>query len=257
MNFGKYIAHRGLHNINNGIPENSLTAFESSCKKGLAIELDVRLTKDGKVVVFHDKSLKRMCGVDADVSEFTYEQLSAFNLKSTNEKIPLLSQVLKLVNGKVPILIEIKDNQGLFDLERRAYTLLKKYKGEYAVQSFSPISMLWFRIFAPDVVRGQLISTYKGKLKGKEFLKYTGRLISACPLVWRLVSKPSFIACDLKSVSLEKAFQALDCNADFITWTANSNELMESAKQFSKSVIFQDLTDDFDFSDNWLEGSDE
>ena len=72
-------------------------------------------------------------------------------------------------------------------------------------------------------------------------------------MVWRLVSKPEFIACDLKSVSLEKAFQALDCNADFITWTANSDELMNTAKQFSKSVIFEELSDDFDFSDNWSE----
>lgn len=250
MDFGKYIAHRGLHNINEGVPENSLSAFENACKKGLAIELDVRLTKDGKVVVFHDKNLKRMCGVDANVSDFTYEQLSAFKLKDTNEKIPLLSQTLKLVKGRVPLLIEIKGEQGLFDIEKRTYNLLRKYKGKVAVQSFSPMSMLWFRIFAPNVERGQLISTYKGKLKGKEWIKYISRLISANPFVWRFISKPQFIACDLKSISLEKAFQALDCNADFITWTANSDELMESAKQFSKSVIFENLSDDFDFSDN-------
>lgn len=253
MNFGKYIAHRGLHNIDKGIPENSLSAFKNACKKGLAIELDVRLTKDGRVVVFHDKSLKRMCGVDSEISEFTYEQLLAFKLKDTDEKIPLLSQVLKLVKGRVPLLIEIKGGQGLFDLEKRTYHLLKKYDGDYAVQSFSFLSMLWFRIFASNIARGQLISTYRGKLKGKDWIKYAGRLIGASPVVWRLVSKPEFIACDLKSVSLEKAFQALDCNADFITWTANSDELMNTAKQFSKSVIFEELSDDFDFSDNWSE----
>ena len=246
MNFGKYIAHRGLHNISEGIPENSLTAFENACQKNLAIELDVRLTKDGKVVVFHDKNLKRMCGVDAKVSDFTYEQLSVFKLKDTDEKIPLFSQALKLVQGRVPLLIEIKAEQGLFDLEKRTYNLLKKYKGDYAVQSFSPISMLWFRIFAPNIKRGQLISTYKEK----GWLEYIGRLISARPLVWRLISKPEFVACDLRSVSLEKAFQALDCNADFITWTANSDELMATARQFSKSVIFENLSYDFDFSDN-------
>ena len=253
MYFGKYIAHRGLHNINKGIPENSLSAFENACKNGLAIEIDVRLTKDGRVVVFHDKSLKRMCGIDSEISEFTYKQLSAFKLKDTNEKIPLLSQTLKLVKGRVPLLIEIKGEQGLFDLEKRTYHLLKKYDGDYAVQSFSLLSMIWFRIFASDVARGQLISTYRGKLKGKDWIKYIGRFIGASPLAWRLVSKPQFIACDLKSVSLEKAFQALDCNADFITWTANNDELMKTAKQFSKSVIFEGLSDDFDFSDNWSE----
>lgn len=246
MNFGKYIAHRGLHNIDKGIPENSLAAFMAACEKGLAIELDVRLTKDGRVVVFHDKSLYRMCGVDALVSDFTYQQLCAFNLKGTKEKIPLLSQTLKMINGRVPLLIEIKEGHGLGLLEKRTYRLLKNYNGEYAVQSFNPFSLLWFRIFAPDVIRGQLISTFKNKEK----LKYIFRLICAMPIVWRLISKPEFIACDLRSVSIEIIFKATDINADFITWTANSKELIETAAKFSKSVISENFPEDFDFSKN-------
>ena len=249
MNFGKYIAHRGLHNKNKDMPENSLKAFEEACKKEVAIELDVRLTKDGRVVVFHDDSLKRMCGVEACVSDFTYDQLCAFRLKDTNEKIPLFSQVLKLVKGRVPLLIELKDSIGLFDLEKRTWHLLKNYKGDFAVQSFNPISLLWFRLFAPQVERGQLIS----KFKGNNHKQYIMRLVCANPLVWKLISKPSFVACDLRSVSLETAFQAVDNNADFITWTADSPELLASAKQFSKSVIGEKFPDDFDFSD----GSDE
>ncbi|MGN0601566.1 MAG: glycerophosphodiester phosphodiesterase family protein [Oscillospiraceae bacterium] len=249
MDFGKYIAHKGLLDMDNGIPENSLPAFELACKKGISIELDVRMTKDGKIVTFHDKSLKRMCGVDADISDFTYEQLSAFGLQNTNEKIPLLSQVLKLVEGRVPILVEIKDSFGLFDIEKRTYHLLKKYKGEYAVQSFNPISLLWFRIFAPKVERGQLISKFRGKKTGEYLL----RLLCANPTVWKLISKPDFIACDLRSVSLETVFSAMDCNADFITWTADSPELIKTAEQFSKSVICENFPENFDFSDNYVE----
>lgn len=249
MNFGKYIAHRGLHNKNKGVPENSLSAFRKACEKGIAIELDVRLTKDGRVVVIHDMSLKRSCGIEADVCSFTYEQLCAFNLKGTDEKIPLLSQVLKLVNGKVPLLIEIKDGYGIGVLEKRTYKLLKKYKGEYAVQSFSPLSVMWFRLFAPQVTRGQLISTFKGEKKTEYLMRY----LSALPIVWKLISRPAFISCDLRTVSLETAFKTVDCNADFITWTANSKELIETASQFSKSVICENFPEDFDFSDNSVE----
>lgn len=249
MNFGKYIAHRGLHDINEGVPENSLPAFKAACDKGLAIELDVRLTKDGRVVVIHDMSLYKSCGVDANVSDFTYNQLCAFNLENTNQKIPLLSQVLKLVNGKVPLLIEIKDGYGFGVLEKRTYKLLEKYKGEFAVQSFNPLSLLWFRLFAPDVKRGQLISKFKRKVT----LQYFLRLVSASVIVWKLISKPDLIACDLRTVSLGTAFQAYDINADFITWTADSKELIETAAQFSKSVICENFPKDFDFSRNWEE----
>lgn len=244
MNFGKYIAHRGLHDKNKGIPENSLKAFENACINGISIELDVRLTKDGRVVVIHNKSLNAMCGVDANVSDFTYEQLSAFKLLDTDERIPLLSQVLKLVNGRVPLLIEIKDSGSFGELEKRTYHLLKKYKGNYAVQSFNPFSMLWFRIFAPSVKRGQLVS----KFKSKNDFQYYLRLICSLPIVWKLISKPDFISYDLRSVTLESAFQAVDCGADFITWTADSLELIETAEQFSKSVICENFPDDFNFS---------
>lgn len=249
MDFGKYIAHRGLHNIDKGVPENTMAAFREACDKGVAIELDVRLTKDGKVVVVHDMSLKKSCGIDADVKDFTYEQLSAFSVKNTDEKIPLFSQVLKLVNGRVPLLVEIKEGHGIGNLEKRTYKLLKKYKGEYAVQSFNPFSLLWFRLYAKDVVRGQLISRFKCKKKSK----YIVRRIFSMPIVCKLISKPEFVACDLRSVTLELAFKIVDCNADFITWTANTSELINEAAKFSKSVIGENYPEDFDFGGNAVE----
>ena len=245
MNFGKYIAHRGLHGE---YPENSLGAFSYAVEKNFAIELDVRLTKDCKMVVFHDKDLMRVCGVDVNVSDFTYEQLSLFKLGESNEKIPLLADVLKLVDGKVPLLIEIKNGSPFWVLEKRLARMLKKYKGEYVVESFNPFSLFYFRIFSPSIERGQLISTYKNKLD----FEYIARKICAVPLVWKLFSQPNFVAGDLRSVSMETLFAVLDSGADYVTWTAKNDELIETAKQFSKTVIFENYANmSHDFSDNW------
>lgn len=235
MNFGKYIAHRGLQGGN--IPENSLTAFKAAADIGLAIELDVRLTKDCKLVVFHDKDLMRMCGVEGNVRDYTYNQLGAFTLKGSDEKIPLLTDVLKCVGGRVPLLIEIKNGEPLISTEKRLNALLKKYVGDYAVQSFDPLSMLWFRIFAPNVTRGQLISQNK-----KNFdLEYILRLICANPLVWRLISKPDFISADLRSASQSQKQQAQEIGADYIIWTVRTKEQLKAANYFTDTVIFEDI----------------
>ncbi|MDO4945082.1 MAG: glycerophosphodiester phosphodiesterase family protein [Ruminococcus sp.] len=235
MIFGKYIAHRGLHGGN--IPENSLTAFKAAADNGLAIELDVRLTKDCKLVVFHDKDLMRMCGVEGNVRDYTYNQLGAFTLKGSDEKIPLLTDVLKCVGGRVPLLIEIKNGEPLISTEKRLNALLKKYVGDYAVQSFDPLSMLWFRIFAPNVTRGQLISQNK-----KNFdLEYILRLICANPLVWRLISKPDFISADLRSASQSQKQQAQEIGADYIIWTVRTKQQLKAANYFTDTVIFEDI----------------
>lgn len=162
MDFGKYIAHRGLHS--ELVPENSLTAFRLAVEKCLSIELDVRLTKDCRIVVFHDNDLMRMCGIEGKVFDYTYEQLSAFKLKNSDEKIPLLSEVLKIVDGKVPLLIELKGGAPFGELESRVDHMMKKYKGEFAVQSFNPFSVMWFRFHSPKVTRGQLVSKYRKTL---------------------------------------------------------------------------------------------
>lgn len=255
MNFGKYIAHRGLYGE---YPENSISSFKYAIEKGFSIELDVRLTKDCKIIVFHDKDLMRVCGVDVNVSDFTYKQLCVFSLGNSNEKIPLLSDVLKLVNGKVPLLIEIKNGSPVWVLEKRLCHMLKKYNGEYAVESFNPFSILYFRLFSPNTVRGQLISGYKNKNFKPLDLKYIGRKICMSPVVWNFISKPDFVAGDLRSVSMKTLFEILDMGADFITWTAKTDELVETALQFSKTVIVENydkLT--HDFSDNWEEDEDE
>lgn len=102
-------AHRGLWNAAEGVPENSLPAFARAAEQGYAIELDIQITKDGRIVVFHDDTMKRMCGNEGKISDYTYEELQQFHLGDSTEKIPLLREVLQTVDGRVPLLIEIKD----------------------------------------------------------------------------------------------------------------------------------------------------
>ena len=102
-------AHRGLHTKDQSIPENSLRAFGLAVENGYGMELDVQLSKDGQVVVFHDDTLNRICGVDKRVDEMTYEELKKLSLAgSINDHIPLFSEVLAMVNGDTPLIVELK-----------------------------------------------------------------------------------------------------------------------------------------------------
>ena len=126
-----YYAHRGLHNNDSDAPENSARAIKFAVEKGYGIELDVQLTKDEKVVVFHDATLKRVCGVDAKVNSMTYEELQQLRLFDTEEKIPLFSDVLKIIDGKVPLIMEVKMVNAKTRVCELANKELEGYKGIY------------------------------------------------------------------------------------------------------------------------------
>ena len=104
----QYYAHRGLHDLEAGVPENSMKAFRLAIEKGFGMEMDVQLSKDGIPVVFHDATLTRMCGVEKRVNELTLAELKQLSLAWTQERIPTFQEFLTLVNGQVPLIIEIK-----------------------------------------------------------------------------------------------------------------------------------------------------
>ncbi len=239
MIYQKFIAHRGLHGISSAA-ENSLSAFENAASRGFAIELDIRFTRDKKMIVFHDPDLTRMCGENISVADCTYEELRGYRLAGGSDSIPAFAEVLKLVGGRVPLYIELKDSPHVKDAEKRAAHLLEKYCGEYVVQSFDPLALMRFRSVAPDVPRGQLVSTYKGE---KLFLRRLASKKAAFAL-----SKPDYFAWDLRSVTLEAAVSAAERGAKFVSWTADSIELLETALEFSDSVIFENIPLDY-FSD--------
>ncbi len=156
---GVMFAHRGYHDIDQGIPENSMSAFRRAMDHGYGIELDVHLTKDGEVVVFHDDTLKRICGSTETVEELTAKELTSRRLSETWERIPLFSDVLKLVNGQVPLLIELKiPTKEADELCSKVNSILKNYNGPYLIQSFNTMGLKWYKKNAPHVLRGQLSS---------------------------------------------------------------------------------------------------
>lgn len=105
---GRRYAHRGLHCAAEGVPENSLPAFRRAVEAGYGIELDLHLTTDGRLAVFHDDTLDRVCGVSGRVEEKSYEELRQLRLLGTEEYIPLFEEVLEIVAGRIPMIIEVK-----------------------------------------------------------------------------------------------------------------------------------------------------
>ncbi len=242
MKFGKYIAHRGLHG--NGVPENSMKAYELAIEKNIPIELDLRLSKDGKVVVLHDKTLKRMCGVKGLVYDLTYEELSKLRLADTDEHIPLFTEVLKFVNGRVPLLIELKRGSPVWTLEDRAYHILKSYKGPYAVQSFDPVSMMYFRFKAPHIYRGILVTKAD---EGNLFERASSHL-GVMPFMWEPFARPDFISCDIRCVTEKRLKKAKEMGADFFVWVARTDEQRRDAQRYAKSIISECFPENFDLS---------
>lgn len=155
---GTQWAHRGLHDKKIGIPENSMAAFREAIRANKGIELDVHLTKDKKIAVFHDDSLKRMCKVSGTIEEKTWEELKKLRLLETAEPIPLLEDVLHLVQGKVPILIEVKLLTEDMEICRCLAKTMEDYKGTFLVQSFNSLVLQWMRKNQKQILRGQLSS---------------------------------------------------------------------------------------------------
>ena len=150
------IAHRGLHNENQ-IIENTLEAFENAIQNDYLIECDVVLSKDHEVLVFHDYDLKRLCNIERYIADISSKELININLLNTKSKIPTLEEMFYLVNGRVPILIEIKKNFNPF-IEERLLELTRTYQGEIAFQSFDIKACEWFRDNAPYYKTGLIVN---------------------------------------------------------------------------------------------------
>lgn len=229
-------AHRGYFSNQKLIPENSMPAFREAVKHGYGIELDVHLTKDHRVVVFHDDTLTRMCRSDHTIEEMTYDELQAYRLLNTPEKIPLLSDVLFYVNGRVPILLEIKMPAAGTDICRYTYELLKQYKGPYLVQSFNTLAVRWFSINAPHVFRGQLSSN----LMKKEYQKVMFFAFLVRFLLTNWYCKPDFISYKLKDADNLSLFLMKHLyKVPVAVWTLRTKKAYETGKTNFDMVIFE------------------
>lgn len=224
------IAHRGLHDKT--APENSLPAFAKAMEMGYAIELDVHLLADNTVVVFHDESLARMTGNDGYIKYLNKEDLKMLHLNGTKECIPTLTDVLELVNGKVPILIEIKNPNKVGNLEQAVIDILKNYKGEFAVMSFNPYSVAYFKKHAPNICRGQLSGTFRG-IK----MPFIQKFVLKHMLLNKKVSEPDFIAYEYSALPNQtvRKYRKLP----LLVWPVpNQAEYMKVVK-YCDNVIFE------------------
>ena len=232
---GVHYAHRGLHDNQSDAPENSMAAIRKAVEAGYGIEFDVQLTRDRIPVVFHDESLERVCGVSGNVRDYTYEELQAFPLLASKERIPLLADVLSAVDGRVPLIIEIKIHEKADEVCSRADKLIAAYKGPYCIESFDPRAVAWYRKNRPEVIRGQLSSNFNKPGKRESF---TRMLVHY--LLLNVIARPDFIAYDhkhkenLSRVLCRKLFRALS-----VAWTVKSQQELDCARNDFDLFIFE------------------
>lgn len=230
------VAHRGLHDIAAGVPENSRAAFRAAIAAGYAIECDVRLSADGVPVVFHDADLKRLTGTEGRADGLSAAALAKLPLLGTAETPPLFAEFLDLAGGKAPLLIEIKNygNEPAAPLCEAVWAKLKEYGGDYAVQSFAPDVVAWFRDHAPHVPRGQ-IATDPADLKA---LDEAGRKALAAKLEAGH-GAPDFIAYDVKLLPAPLTDRARAAGKPVLTWTVRTEQQRARAAAHADNVIFE------------------
>lgn len=228
-------AHRGLHDNKSEAPENSLPAFILAVQHGYGIELDVQLTKDKVPVVLHDYNLKRACKADIKVSELNYEELLQYRLFKSQEKIPMFTEVLEAVDGRVPMIIELKIPWRPETLCEIVSDILKDYQGIYCIESFNPLGLNWYRRHYPDIVRGQLSTDFiKDKIEGSKFQYFILK-----HLLMNFYTKPDFIAYHhVYKKSLSYTLCRKLYRVKTAAWTIKSQKDYEENKNYFEWFIF-------------------
>jgi len=228
-------AHRGLHSLPHA-PENSMEAFRRAVEKGYGIELDLHLMDDGNLAVIHDSSLLRTAGTDVRIEDLTLRELASYPLEGTDQVIPLFEDVLELVDGQVPLIVELKPvGSNVEDLCLAAAKVMDVYDGLYCVESFDPRVGDWFRRNRPGICRGQLSENFMKRDNGRlsKLLRFflTHLLVNS-------MSRPDFVAYrfedrNLWSLKLHRVNR--------VWWTVTSEEDLKLAEKKGAVVIFEDF----------------
>ncbi len=228
---GLFYAHRGLYD-NKDVPENSLAAFRAAVEKGYGSELDVQLSRDGHVVVFHDDGLSRVCGVQGSVIDHTLEELRQMRLLGTEQTIPLFSDVLDVLGrGPGPIIVELKKCRRYPELCEKTRDLLLAYPGVFCIESFDPRIVLWFRRNAPDFFRGQLAMPAEDY--GRSVSRTAARMMAECR--FSCLNRPDFIAYKI-GARPENVLRMRQRGVLLVAWTSHDPE--KDAKE-NDAVIFE------------------
>ncbi len=231
------IAHRGLWG---DAPENSLTAFENAARENLAIEIDVHISSDGHVIIHHDDTLTRMTGLNKKITDCTLSEIKEQRLLSTDEKVPILTELLPIAKNRSPLLIEIKSTSTKVGvLEKALYDIVKDYDGEFAVQSFNPLSVKWFKDNAPDILRGQLATKLDEKSGQSKF-----NCFMLNNLLLNGLTKPDFVSFDQKYMPKNAVERERKKGREIIAWTVTSKSREEELKQYCDNIIFESYLPD-------------
>jgi glycerophosphoryl diester phosphodiesterase len=230
------IAHRGLHNAAHGVIENSLPAFRAASRAGYPAELDVRLLADGEIVVFHDRDLDRLTRAKGPISALTSRDLAGVVLSgaTTGEAhIPLLRDVLDVIAGSTPLLIEVKNEGDVGELEERTMALLASYRGAYAVQSFHPGTVRYWRDHAPATPRGLLSGDFRDE-KIDEAMRTRLRNMESIE-----ECEPDFIGYDIRLLPNDMVARAVARGIPLLGWTARNASEAERALVNCDNIIFE------------------
>ena len=229
--------HRGFYEKDQSVPENTLRAFERAVEHGYGVELDVQLSKDGAVVVFHDDFVDRETTYSGRVDSFTLEELQAMSLFGTHGdklNIPLFTDVMQVLDGKSPTIVDLKSTDQYVELCEKTLAILRTCTGPYCVESFDPRIVYWFRKNAPDLMRGQLSESYKGWRATTSPLK-----AFAMSHFWtNLLTRPNFLAYGsmkqplaLRLARWQKAF--------LVYWTEEPDSDRDTLEQRYDCIIFE------------------
>ncbi len=228
------VAHRGLFD-NKTVPENSLPAFQKAAELGFPVELDVQITRDEKLVVFHDAGLGRMCGDRRRVTDLSYQELSGLRLLDTDEKIPLFREVLDVIGGRVPIVMEIKPEGDCIRTAALSSAMIREYKGEVCLESFHPFVLKWYKENHPEIARGLLSTDYfkiRNRLSAAKRFVLTNMMLN-------FIAKPDFISYNHR-FSNQPSYRL--CRALYkpvnAAWTIRNRQQMEKAAEVFSIIIF-------------------
>lgn len=232
---GVLYAHRGLYDNKSEAPENSMKAFEKAVEAGYGIECDVQLTKDKIPVIFHDYKLNRVCGIEGRVCDYNYKDLQKFRLCHSGESIPKLKEFLNMVDGRVPIIVELKTESMDISVCPYVNKILKDYKGAYCIESFNPLVLLWYRKKQNGIMRGQLADAFLQEKGMKGFLYFALE-----HMLLNFITKPDFIAYNhkyywtLSRQICRKVYRNLS-----VAWTITSQEELVSRRKDFDLFIFE------------------
>ncbi len=241
------IAHRGYHTSE--IPENSLLSAENAIRHGYAIELDIRVTRDGQIIVFHDEYAKRCLGLEGRIGQYTYDEIKDIDLLGfKGVHVPLFSEFLAYVDGRAPLLIELKACFGSKHFVENVVRMLRGYRGEFVIQTFNPFYLIKLKKIAPEIIRGQLITKDLSEMPRERFRDRLGYFV-----VWLFgftrfnwFSDPDFYNIDIRCYGKYQKRYAI---RNVLTFVVTNEEEYNRAMRCTDNVVFENMVIEFSGND--------